>query len=311
MRALLFGSLLGLLVACGDGSTARDDAAPTPDAPSPDAGPDPRGPTTVNLAGGANALLWDTAAATLYLTDNNANTLLKWKDAATGVQQVGTFPAATAGISLGDLVKLADGTILTASFGFGTQGTLFSMAPNGTSTALTGMVATRRRIGLGQDAAGKLYSAYFVGGGMMNQTGGVATVTITGTAAAETEIAGGTTGAGFKKLVGLVATATAVFVSDQTDKKIYKIAIPGNTVTTVATVASADLLAIMPNGDLLTGGATEIQRVTQAGVATTIFSGFEQVRGLAYDPTLRRLFVIEHSATVGVPDKLHVRPLDN
>jgi hypothetical protein len=308
MRPLL---LCFLLVGCGD-SKAKDDAAPTPDVARDAAidGPDARGPATFNLAGGANALLWDNATSTLYLTDNNANTLLKWTTAAAGVQTVGTFPAATAGISLGDLVKRADGTILTASFGFGTQGTLFAMAPDNTSAALTGMVANRRRIGLGQDAAGTLYEAYFVGGGMMNQTGGVATVTINGTAATETEIAGASTGATLKKLVGLIATTNAVFVSDQTDKKIYKIAVPGFAITTVATVASADLLAIMPNGDLLTGGGTDIQRVTQAGTVTTIMTGFEQVRGLAYDSTLRRVFIIEHSATVGTPDKLHVRPLD-
>ena len=38
------------------------------------------------------------------------------------------------------------------------------------------------------------------------------------------------------------------------------------------------------------------------------FTGFEQVRGLAYDPAGRRLFVINHSKTVGVPDKLHILP---
>ncbi|MEQ1932742.1 MAG: hypothetical protein ABL962_02520, partial [Fimbriimonadaceae bacterium] len=92
---------------------------------------------------------------------------------------------------------------------------------------------------------------------------------------------------------------------------IYKIAVPGFAVTTVATTLSADLLAMMPNGDLLTGGAAAIYRVTQAGVITTAFTGFEQVRGIAYDPTLKRLFIIDHSATVGTPDKLHIRPLDN
>ena len=51
-------------------------------------------------------------------------------------------------------------------------------------------------------------------------------------------------------------------------------------------------------------------RASFAGAVSTIFTGFEQVRGLAYDPAMRRLFIIEHSATVGVPDKLHVRPLD-
>jgi hypothetical protein len=206
------------------------------------------------------------------------------------------------------VVKRPDGTILTASFGFGTQGTLFAMTGAGASSALTGLDPARRRIGLAQ-AGGVLYASYFVGGGGGSQTGGVASVTIAAGAATEVEIAGGSTSAGFKKVVGLAATSGAVFVSDQAQGKIFKIAVPGFAVSTVASVPSADLLALMPNGDLLTGG-TGVHRVTQAGAVTTIFTGFEQVRGLAYDPALRRLFIIEHSATVGVPDKLHVRPLD-
>ena len=121
------------------------------------------------------------------------------------------------------------------------------------------------------------------------------------------------TAQGLKKVVGIVATPTAVFVSDQTQKKIFEIAIPGNAFSEVTATAlpSADLLVILPNGDLLTGGGTTVQRVTQAGVATDIFTGFEQVHGLAYDATLKRLFIMDHSLTVGTSDKLHIRPLDS
>lgn len=304
MRSLL---LCFLLAACSDGHQAKDDAPPPAQDAAPDA-PDPRGPATFTLAGGTNGLLWEAATQALYLTDSNANALLRWTDEG-GVQQAGTFPAATAGISLGDLVKRADETILTPSFGFGTQGTLFALASDGTSSALTGLDPARRRVGLAQDANGALYVAYFVGGGMMMQAGGVAAVTIAGATASETEIAGSSTAAGFRKVVGLAATPGAVFVADQTASTIYRIAVPGFGVTTVAAVPSADLLTMMPNGDLLTGGGG-VHRVTQTGEVSTIFTGFEQVRGLAYDPALRRLFIIEHSATVGVPDKLHVRPLD-
>lgn len=306
MRPLL---LCVLLAACGDNKAKPHDDAPPP-APEEAAidAADPRGPATFPLAGAANGLLWDAAASTLYLTDGNTGALLRWTDGR-GVQQVGTFPPASAGISLGDLVKRPDGTILTTSFGFGTQGTLFAMTSAGAANALTGLDAARRRIGLAQDAAGTLYVAYFTGGGGSPQVGGVATVAITGGAATETEIAGASTTAGFKKVVGLAAGTGAVFVADQTAKTIYKIAVPGFGVSTVATVPSADLLTILPNGDLLTGG-TGVHRVTQAGAVTTILTGFEQVHGIAYDPALKRLFIIEHSATAGVPDKLHVRPLD-
>jgi len=309
MRSLLVPVFL-MACACG-GSSSKPDAPIQPDdaATPPDAPADPR-MGTFELAGGANGLAWDTATSTLYLSDNNTGAIVKFSDAG-GLQQLGTFPPQTMGISLGDIVKRNNGTLLTPNFGFGTQGTIFAMAPDNMTKALTGLDVARRRIGLSLDSGGLLYTAYFVGGGGGMQTGGVATVTIAGDAATETEIAGGSTNAGFKKLVGIVATPTAVFVSDQTQKKIFKIAVPGFAVTPLADVPSADLLAVMPNGDLLTGG-TGIHRITQAGVVTTLpLTGFEQVRGLAYDPTLKRLFFIEHSATVGVKDKLHVRPLDN
>lgn len=304
MRSLL---LLSLLVACGGENDARVDAPPADDA-APDAA-DPRGPATYTLAGGANSLLWDAATTTLYLTDSNANALLKWTDAG-GFQQVGMFPAATAGVSLGDLVRRGNGgTILTPSFGFGTQGTLFALRADGTSQTFTGLDPARRRVGLAQDPAGVLYVGYFVGAMGGPQTGGVARLMIAAGAGTETEIAGATTSAGLKKIVGVAATADAVFAADATDNKIYRIALPGLALTTVATVPSADLLTLLPNGDLLTGG-TGVHRITRAGAVTTIFTGFEQVRGLAYDPAMRRLFIIEHSATAGVPDRLHVRPLD-
>lgn len=290
---------------CGDNQATR----PVDVAQVVDAGPDLRGPATFTLTGGANSLLWDAATSTLYLTSNEPGTLYTWTDQRK-LENAGNFPAVSGAQSLGDLVKRSDGTVLAASFGFGTQGTLFAIPPSGGSVAFTGLPPTRRRIGMAQDAAGALYTSYFVGGGNMAQVGGVARVELTGTTATETEIAGESTSAGFKKLVGLVATPSAVFASDQTDKKIYRIAIPGFVVTTVATVPSADLLAILPNGDLLTGG-NGIHRITQSGTVTTLpIDGVEQIRGIAYDPMQRRLFFIEHSLTVGNPDKLHVRPYD-
>jgi hypothetical protein len=296
---------LCLLAACGDNGGALPDA-PRIDAQPIDANVVER-TKTVMLTGGANGLMFDAANKTLYLTDNNTDALLKYTDAG-GIATVGTLPAGSAGISLGDIVHRSDGTILVTNFGFGTQGAYFSMATNNTSKALTGPAVNRRRIGLSQDSAGTLYVAYFVGGGGGAQTGGVSSVAISGDTATETDIATATV---FKKLVGIVATPTAVYVSDQTDKLIYKIAIPAGTVTTLATVPSADLLAVMPNGDLLTGG-TGVHRITPTGTVTTILTGeFEQVRGMAYDAANKRLFIIDHSATPGTPDKLQIRPLDN
>lgn len=257
----------------------------------------PPADAAIPLDGGANALWWDAASSTLYLTDSNASAVMTWTDAG-GLQVATTLPAVESGVSLGGLVRRGDGTMVIASFGFGTHGGLFAVTA-GTASALTGLDPARRRVGLAQAADGTLYTAYFVGGRGQPPAGGVATVTIAGTAATETEIA-----SGFHKAVGLAATPGAVFVSDQTDRAIYKIAVPGYAVTRLAALPSVDLLAALPDGSLVTGGGPAISRISPAGEVTTVAAGFEQVRGVAYDAARARLFFIDHSLTVGRPDKL-------
>jgi hypothetical protein len=46
--------------------------------------------------------------------------------------------------------------------------------------------------------------------------------------------------------------------------------------------------------------------IAQSGEVTALPGKFEQVRGLAYDPAGQRLFVVDHSVTVGVPDRLRI-----
>jgi glucose/arabinose dehydrogenase len=302
--------LLAGLIACGNSNKKTPDAAVQKDAPI-DTAPDATSVVTVSLGqGGANALLWDAATSTLYLTDNTADKLESFTGGTT-INSVATLPTESAGISLGGMLKLADNSIVIANFGFGTQGTLFQVASGGTTgSSLTGLDATRRRIGLAQDSAGTMYSSYFTGG-MGTQVGGVASMTITTGAALETEIAGATTSAGFKKVVGIAATTTAVYVSDQTQKTIFKIDLTSsNAVSALATgLPAADLLMMLPNGDMLTGGGATITRVTQAGTVSAVSlpgTTFSDVRGIAFDPVSSRLFIVDHSATAGVGDTLNI-----
>ncbi|HTR54915.1 MAG TPA: hypothetical protein VMJ10_29715 [Kofleriaceae bacterium] len=264
--------------------------------------------------GGANALLWDATASTLYYTDNTADALDKYTTGTSG-SQVATLPTSTGGISLGGMLEQGDGSILIANFGFGQAGSIFDVAASAsTGTNVNGgLDATRRRIGIARDSAGAMYTSYFTGGMGVQPVGGVSTLTINGTNATETEIAGATTSAGFKKVVGVAATTTAVFVSDQTQSMIFKIDLTAsNAVTALATVTTADLLYMLPDGDMLTGGGATIERITQAGTVSNVTlpgnPTFSDVRGMAYDATGHRLFVVDHSTTAGVGDTLNIIP---
>lgn len=300
-----------LCAACGDDGSANHatpDAATQLDASVPDSGTDVRH-QSIELAGGANGLYWDDAAQTLFLTDDSANTFLKYTDAA-GVQTVATLPAA-AGSNPGGIARLADGTFVTPNFVMGQAGnTLFTIdATARTSKALTTTDPGRHRIGVGVNAAGDLYDAYFAGAGGGNPVGSIAKVTINADGTfTEAPL---TTTTAFKKLVGLAVTADAVYVSDQTQGKIFKVALADSAVTPVASLTGPDLLTLLPNGDLISGG-TAVHRVTAAGVDTPLFTTetFGAVRGSAYDPTHKRLFFINHSNTVGAKDHLEVRPLE-
>jgi hypothetical protein len=89
---------------------------------------------------------------------------------------------------------------------------------------------------------------------------------------------------------------------------------PSETVVTLPGGANAlywDATASkLPNGDLLTGGGAAISRITPTGTVTALpNTGFGTVRGLAYDPAGHRLFIVDHSATPGTPDKLHIQAL--
>jgi len=313
-RSLSFATVI-LAAACGSSSSSK-----TPDAPSMQQIDAPKmidaAPALVQVSlgqGGANALLWDAATSTLWYTDNTADYLDKYTTGTSGMQ-VASLPTSTGGISLGGMVEQADGTIVIANFGFGQAGSVFTVASGGTTgTNVTGTLdATRRRIGIAQDSAGVLYTSYFTGGMGMAQVGGVSRLTLNGSSTSETELAGGSTSAGFKKVVGLAATTTALYVSDQTQSMIFKIDLTNaNTVSVLATTTSPpDLLFMLPNGDMLTGGGPTISRITQAGVVSPLTlpgnPTFSDARGIAYDATGHRLFVVDHSSTAGVGDTLNI-----
>ena len=113
---------------------------------------------------------------------------------------------------------------------------------------------------------------------------------------------------GLLKPVGLAATKLALFATDQEASSLasYSRVDPSSAAVVTHDLAEPDLMTILPNGDLaITSKTGVIYRVTPAGGPREIAHGLGQIRGAAYDPAGKRLFVIEHGGSAG-PSQLHV-----
>ncbi len=257
-----------------------------------------------------NALLWDDAEQTLYLADDAKNQLVKWTD-QDGFAVVADLPPAgsMSGPGYGQMVRLADKSFVIPRFGFGTNGDVVVVHPNLMSDIVPNLDATRRRIGLGMDASGKLYIGGFVKVGM-GQKGFVSVLDIV--AGTETDIAI----MGLQKVVGVVVDSTSLYVSDQTTLQVLKsdLATPDQaTKFNKAGVGPVDLLSIGPNGSIFSGGTLgQIYQISSAGTLTVFYGGLRQVRGTAYDAKGKRLFAVDHNGTPmdGKPHRLYILPLE-
>lgn len=259
---------------------------------------------TIDLPGDANGCVWDAASSTLYLTDNTHDQIIAWTDAG-GFKPVATLPPMPR-VGLGGVIKLASGTFVTPSFGFGINGGVLTSKGEGDTTgaSVPKLDPLRRRIGITLAPDGAIYVAYFVVAADKKHTGGVARLDLA--AGTETDLAI----ADLAKPVGVVATDTTLYVSDQQRSSIVAYTFADHGVSTVAKdLPGADLLTRLPNGDFVTGGKNgSVYRIGKSGAATAIVNGYAQVRGTAYDPAGKRLFVVEH----GDADhhKLHILPLE-
>jgi sugar lactone lactonase YvrE len=278
------------------GSSASTDPRPQVESARPVAHPG----RVVELPGDGNGVYWHASSSTLYVTDDTHGQLVAWTE-ANGVAVVGSF-GVTGRRGFGALVRLDDGTFVTPSFGFGSDGAVLTYRD--AAGSVPNLDRARRRIGLARTPAGALYVAYFIVEPGSKHRGGVAKLEPSGS---ETDLAI----PGLGKPVGLAADASTLYIADQETATVLAYAVDGGKVSTVATgLPSADLLTLLPNGDLVTGGKKGgVYRIAKSGTVSTIASGFEQVRGTAYDAAGKRLFVVEHSASSS-RHRLHVVPYD-
>lgn len=316
-------SLLALLTAavacgaCGDSGNATDDDGGTDGGTAASTGTNggstgtgnimvERGPKLIPVEGDPNGLWWDDVTHTLYVADDNGNRILKWTDAA-GFSLVAELPAvAGASAGLGQLVITSDGTIVVTRFGGGTAGDVAYVPASGAPAVIPSLIKERRRIGLTVTTDGKLFDSWFVRMSNGDRVGAVGELSLAGT---EPEVI-----TGLKKPVGVLAVGADLYVSDQDLGQILKstVATPA-TYSVFATVTGPDLLAAGPDGSLFSGSLEgNVYRITSGGAASVFESGFQATRGIAYDPSGKRIFVADHDEdeSDGVSHVLHILPVD-
>ena len=208
---------------------------------------------------------------------------MAWKDGGAAPSPFALPPNARPG--LGQVVRLADGTLVVSQFGHGESGAVILVPAEGQPRAISGVDPRRRRLGLAPAAPGAVYSAWFTKDGEA-QAGGLSVVAVAG---GERDVKL----AGLERPIGLAVSGDFLYVSDQSAGAILRC--PAKSCTKlepVAKLTSPDLLAPAPGGAVLAGSkAGGVALVCPDGRIQTVISTGGPTRGVAYDPSGRLFFV--------------------
>lgn len=291
-----------------DSSSSNDSA--TLDSSVDDAGGITRGPKSLDFDPAGNgdpiSMLWNDAKQILYIADNKNNEIWSWTDAAgfKKLTKVVADPVADdAGrTNLGQIVQLANGTLVVPRFGFGAVSTILYVDPvTGDAGTVPGLAANRKRTALAVGAADQLWGGYFFTPG--DGLGVVTKDSLTD----ETDYA-----TNFEKPVGVLVHDGKLLVSDQQRGIIYALPLDGSQAAggpydVFANVPSCDALTSGPNGSVFTGqfrpladgGPLQVRQAFADGGVQVIHadSGVSKPQGVAYDKTNKRLFVADSNGS--------------
>jgi hypothetical protein len=304
--------VLALLIAgCGDDDyvyppdllEARDLSA-TPDLLTPAN----RGPAMFPLSAPAGGLYWDVPTQSLYIASGSNQILRFTDDGMTHVVATVPLGLAPAQNSLGQLLRLADGTIVVTSNGFGQYGAVFIVHVDGTIDSVANLDTSRRRIGITLAADGQLYDTWYVQN--PNGTIGAAGVAKVDPSAGETDLLMNNLG----RPIGIAAGSDRLYVSDQLFNKIWFITFvsPGS-LTAFATPMGPGLLVNGRNSGLLVTAPTGVNEVDATGKTTLVLMSPQKVDAVAYDRDHQRVFfaaAADPDADAGGLPMLHIEPLD-
>jgi hypothetical protein len=271
-----------------------------------DAPPEPveRGPVAIEVDGDPNGLFWDAKGKRLLIADDNGNRIVAYDNHGFSLVQELPSPSPN-GAGLGQLVLTGDGATVVTRFGYGTMGDVAVVPAGGVAFTVLGLDVVRRRIGLTIAGNGTLFDSWFVRLENGDRVGAVGELSLSGT---EVEVI-----AGLEKPVGVLAVGDSLFISDQDLGQILVAPLDDlEALEVFAEVDAPDLLSVGPHDSLFTGSTGGLlYRIDSEGQASVFESGFQNVRGVAYDAANRRLFVADHDGdeSDGSHHFLHILPV--
>lgn len=287
-RAAISGLLLAALAACVSASAA------------------PASPHLIAADAKSNGIAIRPADGAVFITDDRSNSVLMLAG-GTAFARYATLPGVKGQPnSLSQLAFSSSGGLLVQRFGFGTDGAIFDIAGPGAVAPLTGLVPTRRRLGLAPVDSGRALSSWFIKDGDHPPQGGLSLITYDPSAHSATESATERDLLiGLGKPVGVAIAGDAVFVADQAGNAIFRASLERLLRSTAASapdakiahVVNPDMMAADTNGTLYTKcNAGDLCAIAADGAVTVMANGFHDARGVAIDARRRLLYVVDRAA---------------